>query len=74
MSEPVRDPAIRLASGKNTPVKITDVASAAERLDQVLARVLAEICALDSQTRLDQRYEKFRRMGKLGVDFVEEGE
>jgi acetyl-CoA carboxylase carboxyl transferase subunit alpha len=51
----------------------TDPAAAAQRLDQVIERVLASISALDSATRLNQRYEKFRRMGKLGVDFVEEG-
>jgi acetyl-CoA carboxylase carboxyl transferase subunit alpha len=52
----------------------TDPAAAAQRLDQVIERVLASISALDSATRLNQRYEKFRRMGKLGVDFVDEGE
>jgi acetyl-CoA carboxylase carboxyl transferase subunit alpha len=51
----------------------TDPAAAAQRLDQVIERVLAEICALDSATRLNLRYDKFRRMGKLGVDFVDEG-
>jgi acetyl-CoA carboxylase carboxyl transferase subunit alpha len=51
----------------------TDPAAAAQRLDQVIERVLAEISGLDSATRLNQRYEKFRRMGKLGVDFVDEG-
>jgi acetyl-CoA carboxylase carboxyl transferase subunit alpha len=50
----------------------TDIAGAAQRLDHVLGRVLAEISALDSPTRLDLRYEKFRRMGKLGVDFLDE--
>ena len=50
----------------------TDIAGAAQRLDQVLERGLTEISALDSRTRLDLRYEKFRRMGKLGVDFVDE--
>ena len=51
----------------------TDPAAAAQRLDQVIERVLTEISAMDSATRLNQRYEKFRRMGKLGVDFVDEG-
>jgi acetyl-CoA carboxylase carboxyl transferase subunit alpha len=50
----------------------TDVTAAAQRLDEVLGRVLAEISSLDSQTRLRLRYEKFRGMGKLGVDFVDE--
>jgi acetyl-CoA carboxylase carboxyl transferase subunit alpha len=51
----------------------TDAAAAARLLDGVLARVLSDIRGLDSRTRLQQRYEKFRRMGRLGVDFVEEG-
>jgi acetyl-CoA carboxylase carboxyl transferase subunit alpha len=50
----------------------TDIASAAERLDHALVRALTEISALDGPTRLDLRYEKFRRMGRLGVDFVDE--
>jgi acetyl-CoA carboxylase carboxyl transferase subunit alpha len=50
-----------------------DPDGAARRLDEVLARVLAKIGAQDSATRLDQRYEKFRGMGRLGVDFVDEG-
>ena len=49
-----------------------DPARAAERLDEALTRVLAELCAQDSRTRLERRYEKFRRMGRLGVDFVDE--
>ena len=51
----------------------TDPAAAARLLDGVLTRVLGEIGGLDSETRLQQRYEKFRRMGRLGVDFVDEG-
>jgi len=39
----------------------------------VLSRVLADVKALDSETRLTMRYEKFRNMGKLGTDFVDEG-
>jgi hypothetical protein len=35
--------------------------------------VLAELGALDPETRLARRYDKFRVMGKLGVDFVDEG-
>jgi acetyl-CoA carboxylase alpha subunit len=35
--------------------------------------MIGEIRSLDSETRLQQRYEKFRRMGRLGVDFVDEG-
>jgi acetyl-CoA carboxylase carboxyl transferase subunit alpha len=49
----------------------TDPAAAAQMVDDALTRVLAEVSALDSETRLARRYEKFRSMGKLGVDFVE---
>ena len=50
----------------------TDPAAAAQLLDGVLTRVLAEISGLDKETRLQQRYDKFRNMGRLGVDFVVE--
>jgi acetyl-CoA carboxylase carboxyl transferase subunit alpha len=52
----------------------TNPAAAAQLLDAVLARVLSEVSALDNETRLAQRYDKFRAMGKLGADFVDEGE
>jgi hypothetical protein len=39
----------------------------------VLWPVLREIAALDGETRLERRYHKFRNMGRLGVDFVDEG-
>jgi acetyl-CoA carboxylase carboxyl transferase subunit alpha len=48
-------------------------AAAARLVDAVLGRVLAEVSAEDSETRLVRRYEKFRAMGRLGVDFVDEG-
>jgi acetyl-CoA carboxylase alpha subunit len=51
----------------------TDPDKAAALVDGVLARVLEEISAVDSSTRLDRRYDKFRGMGRVGVDFVEEG-
>jgi acetyl-CoA carboxylase carboxyl transferase subunit alpha len=50
----------------------TDPVAAARLLDAVLTRVVDELSALDGQTRLRQRYEKFRRMGRLGVDFVDQ--
>jgi len=50
-----------------------DPADAARMVDEALERVLTEVSALDSCTRLAQRYEKFRNMGRLGIDFVEEG-
>ena len=51
----------------------TDPAAAARLIDRVLERVLGEVAALDRETRLAQRYDKFRSMGRLGVDFVDEG-
>jgi len=51
----------------------TDPAVAAQTLDGVLTRVLADVIALTSGQRLDQRYTKFRSMGRLGLDFVDEG-
>jgi acetyl-CoA carboxylase carboxyl transferase subunit alpha len=50
----------------------TDHDAAAQAIDEVLMRELAAVSALDTQTRLDQRYRKFRNMGKLGVEFVDE--
>jgi acetyl-CoA carboxylase carboxyl transferase subunit alpha len=51
----------------------TDHAAAARLVDEALALSLADVRALDSAARLERRYEKFRNMGRLGVDFVEEG-
>ncbi len=51
----------------------TDPAGAAAHVTRVLDDVLAQISALDSETRLAKRYEKFRNMGRLGIDFVDEG-
>jgi acetyl-CoA carboxylase carboxyl transferase subunit alpha len=51
----------------------TDPAAAATLVDSVLVRVLEELTAIDAETRLARRYEKFRTMGRLGVDFVDEG-
>jgi len=50
----------------------TDPAAAALLVDGVLTRVLAEVCALDDETRLARRYDKFRNMGRLGIDFIEQ--
>jgi acetyl-CoA carboxylase carboxyl transferase subunit alpha len=49
----------------------TDPAGAARLVDEVLERVLREVSAVDSETRLRCRYEKFRQMGRIGVDFVD---
>jgi acetyl-CoA carboxylase carboxyl transferase subunit alpha len=51
----------------------TDPAAAAKQVDDVLSRVLADVSALDGETRLRLRYEKFRNMGRLGTDFLDEG-
>jgi acetyl-CoA carboxylase carboxyl transferase subunit alpha len=40
---------------------------AASLLDSALERALVSVTALDSQTRLDARYEKFRTMGNVGI-------
>ena len=51
----------------------TDPAAAAIFIDSVLERVLAEVSTLDREVRLAQRYDKFRNMGRLGIDFIDEG-
>lgn len=51
----------------------TDPAAAASQADASLQRALAEVTTLDSETRLAKRYEKFRGIGRLGVDFVDNG-
>jgi acetyl-CoA carboxylase carboxyl transferase subunit alpha len=51
----------------------TDPAAAIRIIDGVLERVLAEVTALDREVRLSLRYDKFRNMGRLGVDFEDEG-
>ena len=51
----------------------TDPAAAAQLVDGVLTRVLAEVSALDRETRLALRYDKFRNMGRLGMDFADDG-
>jgi acetyl-CoA carboxylase carboxyl transferase subunit alpha len=49
----------------------TDPAAAAANVDEALTRSLAEVTALTSDSRLDARYEKFRNMGRLGIDFTD---
>ena len=51
----------------------TDPAAAARLVGHVLDDVLAEIAAMDSAMRLEKRYDKFRNMGRAGIDFVDEG-
>jgi len=50
----------------------TDHAAAAALVDAALSRALTEMGELDAGTRLARRYDKFRNMGRLGVDFVDE--
>jgi acetyl-CoA carboxylase carboxyl transferase subunit alpha len=45
--------------------------AAASLVDEVLTRELAAVSALDVDARLQQRYEKFRNMGRLGLEFVD---
>jgi acetyl-CoA carboxylase carboxyl transferase subunit alpha len=52
----------------------TDHTAAAGLVDAVLERSLNEVAALDSATRLAQRYDKFRNIGRAGIDFVDGGE
>ena len=51
----------------------TDPEAAAALVVSMLDEVLAEISALDSETRLGRRYDKFRNMGRIGIDFIDEG-
>lgn len=51
----------------------TDHDAAAAFVDEILSRELAAVSALDVNTRLDQRYAKFRNMGRLGLEFADEG-
>ena len=50
----------------------TDGGAAAVLVDHALGRVLAEVSSLDSETRLARRYERFRNIGRQGIDFVDE--
>jgi acetyl-CoA carboxylase carboxyl transferase subunit alpha len=45
---------------------------AAALLDVAIERALAESAALSDEARLQRRYEKFRNMGRLGIDFVDD--
>ncbi len=45
----------------------TDPTQASALLDIALSRALAEVSALDVETRLNQRYDKFRKMGSIGI-------
>ena len=49
----------------------TDPSTAAVLLDEAISRVLAEVKHVDSAERLTRRYDKFRAMGRLGIDYVD---
>jgi acetyl-CoA carboxylase carboxyl transferase subunit alpha len=51
----------------------TDHDAAAAFIDQTLMRELAEVSALNVDERLQRRYDKFRSMGRLGIEFIDEG-
>lgn len=48
-----------------------DPASAAGLLDRAIAGALAAVKALSPEARTEARYQKFRQMGRPGIDFVE---
>jgi acetyl-CoA carboxylase carboxyl transferase subunit alpha len=45
----------------------TDPAQATALVDLALSRALAEVSAMDVETRLNARYDKFRKMGLVGI-------
>ena len=45
----------------------TDPAQACALVDIALSRALAEVSAMDVETRLNVRYDKFRKMGSVGI-------
>ena len=48
-----------------------DPVRAAEIVDTVLQRTLAEVAMMAGPERLQARYRKFRNMGRLGLDFID---
>jgi acetyl-CoA carboxylase carboxyl transferase subunit alpha len=48
-----------------------DPAAAASLLGGAIEKALEEVSALAPAERLDRRYQKFRGMGRLGIDFVD---
>jgi len=51
----------------------TDPDRAAALVDEALDRTLADLRLPGPTTRFERRYDKFRNMGRLGVDFTDEG-
>jgi acetyl-CoA carboxylase carboxyl transferase subunit alpha len=52
----------------------TNPAEAASFLDHALTRALADAAPLDVETRLERRYQKFRKMGSVGIVDEDEAE
>jgi acetyl-CoA carboxylase carboxyl transferase subunit alpha len=52
----------------------TDHAAAADLLDRALQRTLADVSGQPVEALLAARYQKFRLMGRLGPDFIIEGD
>jgi acetyl-CoA carboxylase carboxyl transferase subunit alpha len=52
----------------------TDADRATSMLDEALNRALTDLRGADPSTRAGSRYQKFRNMGRLGVDFMDEGD
>jgi acetyl-CoA carboxylase carboxyl transferase subunit alpha len=50
-----------------------DVDAAVRAVDEALNRTLIDVSAMAGDERLERRYEKFRAMGRAGIDFVEGG-
>jgi acetyl-CoA carboxylase carboxyl transferase subunit alpha len=48
-----------------------DQAEAAALLDRAIERALTAVSAASSAARLEQRYARFRGLGRLGIDFVD---
>ena len=51
----------------------TNPAAAADLVGKMLDEVLASVVAMEAEERLAKRYDKFRNMGRAGIDFVDEG-
>ena len=49
----------------------TNPAAAAALVDAALSRTLADVSATPAPARLEARYQKFRSIGRLGIDFVD---
>ena len=49
----------------------TDADRAAALLDEALGRALASLREVEPKSRFEQRYQKFRNMGRLGIDFTD---